>query len=557
VIADRPGRLARRRTVRRLLFAALICAMPVVAARADTILDARIAAIVAAEGSRGASALRDPAWLAQVYPPSNAGPVWFTAAVPHRSVAVALHEIRAAADRGLRPDDYAVAALERLADTAARTGATTDDVARADVALTTAILRFVSDARFGRVRPQDVAPHFGAPAKDARFVAALRDTVAADGLAAAIDAAEPALPLYARLKALLTWYRTLAGQPAPALPEPAPPRRKIVDGDAWAGTAALHDRLVLVGDLAATVARPVGDRYSGELVAAVRRFQSRHGLEPDGVLGMQTIAALNVPVEARVAQVELALERLRWLPDLPPGPAIAINIPSFQLWALADASDMRGAALSMPAVVGRAVRNETPVFIGSMRAVEFSPYWNVPPAILNNELLPRLARDPGYLQREGMELVPVRGNGAAIASIDAVGLAALRDGTMRLRQRPGPRNALGGVKFVLPNTMEIYLHGTPEGQLFERTRRDFSHGCIRVREPAALAAFVLQGLPEWTPEAIDAAMTSGQNRWVRLPAPVPVIVFYTTAIVDGSGRALFMADVYGHDRKLLEALRRK
>jgi murein L,D-transpeptidase YcbB/YkuD len=156
-----------------------------------------------------------------------------------------------------------------------------------------------------------------------------------------------------------------------------------------------------------------------------------------------------------------------------------------------------------------------------------------------------------------MELVPVRGNGAAIPSIDARGLAALRDGTMRLRQRPGPRNALGGVKFVLPNTMEIYLHGTPEGQLFERTRRDFSHGCVRVREPAALAAFVLQGLPEWTPEAIEAAMTSGQNRWVRLSAPVPVIVFYTTAIVDGSGRALFMADVYGHDRKLLEALRRK
>ena len=192
-----------------------------------------------------------------------------------------------------------------------------------------------------------------------------------------------------------------------------------------------------------------------------------------------------------------------------------------------------------------------------MRAVEFSPYWNVPLAILKDELLPRLARDPGYLQREGMELVPMRGNGAAIASIDAEGLAALRDGTMRLRQRPGPRNALGGVKFVLPNTMEIYLHGTPEGQLFERMRRDFSHGCIRVREPATLAAFVLQGLPEWTPEAIEAAMTSGQNRWVRLPAPVPVIVFYTTAIVDGSGRALFMADVYGHDRKLLEALRRK
>lgn len=554
---ERRERTRRARWARGRLLLALVCALPLVAAHAGDLVETRIAAIVAARiAERGpvAPELRDPGWLAQVYAPSSPGPVWFTAAGARPSVAVALSELRAAADRGLRPDDYDIDSVQRLVETSTRPGAPADAVAQADVALTTAVLHLLSDARYGRVRPQEVEPHFRAPAKHATFAAGLRDAVAADRLASAIDAAEPTLQVYARLKALLAWYRTLATQPSAPVPEVVRPRTRVVEGDAWSGVDALRERLVLLGDLAAEA--PVDGRYAGEIVAAVRRFQSRHGLEPDGVVGRQTIEALNVPVAARATQIELALERLRWLPELPPGPAIVVNIPSFQLWALADASDTRGAALAMPVVVGRALRNETPVFIGAMRAVEFSPYWNVPPAILESEVLPRLARDPGYLQREDMELVPARGHGVAITAIDAAGLAALRDGTMRVRQRPGPKNALGGVKFVLPNTMDVYLHGTPEGQLFERTRRDFSHGCIRVRDPEALAAFVLRELPEWTSGAIAAAMTSGQDRWVRLPAPIPVIVFYTTAIVDAAGRAMFMADVYGHDATLLAALRR-
>jgi murein L,D-transpeptidase YcbB/YkuD len=209
----------------------------------------------------------------------------------------------------------------------------------------------------------------------------------------------------------------------------------------------------------------------------------------------------------------------------------------------------------MPVIVGRAMRGETPMFIGEMRYVEFSPYWNVPPSILRNELLPQLTRDPSLLQREDMEFVSTRGGGSARATLDEAALAGLRSGELRLRQRPGPKNALGGVKFVLPNTMDVYLHGTPAQALFERTRRDFSHGCIRVREPAALAGFVLRGQPEWTPAQIDAAMVSGTNRIVKLAAPIPVVVFYTTAIVDTRGHALFLPDVYGHDRKLANALR--
>ncbi len=496
-----------------------------------------------------------PAWIEQVYSSSNPDPVWFTADGPRADASVALQALRAAGERGLAPEDYDIGALEREIDALGGGDRDPDAVSRADAAMTVTMLQFLSDLRFGRVRPQQVEPHFRAPAKDAAFVAELRDAVARGRLAATIDAAEPAFPLYVRLKRLLATYRVLAAQPGIVLPPLASPRNKVVVGDAYVGVPALHAQLLRLGDLAADSAIPADDQYTPPLAEAVRRFQTRHGLEADGVLGKDTLGALNTPLTARLAQIRLSLERLRWLPQLQPGPLIAINIPSFRLWAFADASGAQPAILSMAVVVGRAMRTETPVFIGEMRFVEFSPYWNVPPSILRNELLPLLARDPSYLDHEDMEVVGTSSSGRVLAASGNELIAALRSGEARLRQRPGARNALGGVKFVLPNTMDIYLHATPARELFERTRRDFSHGCIRVREPEALAQFMLQGKPEWTTAQIEAAMTSGVNRTVPLAAPVPVIVFYTTVIVDGEGRALFLRDIYGHDSKLRDALR--
>jgi murein L,D-transpeptidase YcbB/YkuD len=510
--------------------------------------------IEAAAYPREAARLRDPTWLAQIYPPSGGAPVWFAPEGPRPAASTALRALRSAADRGLRPADYDAEGLDRGFRDATSSGVGSAALARADVALTATVLRFLSDLRFGRVRPQDIEPHYRAKARDAWFVAGLREAVAQDRLDALIDAAEPALPVYARLKQVLPRYRALAATPAPALPALTGARAKIVPGDQYAGVPALHDLLVRLGDLPPATPRPLDDRYTDALAAGVTGFQARHGLAQDGVLGQQTIAALNVPLATRVTQVELALERMRWLPEFAAGRAIVINVPSFQLWAFADARNTASATLSMPVIVGKAVKHETPIFIGEMRAVEFSPYWNVPRNILRNETLPRLARDPGYLGREDMELVSTRGDGRVLTSVDATSLDALRAGELRVRQRPGAKNALGGVKFVLPNTMEIYLHGTPARELFERTRRDFSHGCIRVRDPGALAAFVLQGKPEWTADAIGTAMASGRNRTVPLEASIPVVVFYTTAIVDAGGRAIFLPDVYGHDRRLLAAL---
>ncbi len=210
--------------------------------------------------------------------------------------------------------------------------------------------------------------------------------------------------------------------------------------------------------------------------------------------------------------------------------------------------------LAMSVIVGRAMRTETPVFVGAMRFVEFNPYWNVPPSILHDELLPRLRRDPGYLVREDMEIVGTRDARVVSTQADAGALEGLASGAYRLRQRPGTRNALDGIKFTLPNSMNIYLHGTPARSLFQTSRRDFSHGCIRVEDPVALAQFVLGEDPAWTRSAIETAMAAGVTKVVTLKAPVPVIVFYTTAMVDGAGRAMFLPDIYGHDRKLAAAL---
>ena len=490
----------------------------------------------------------------QIYSQDDGGAVWFTAAGARPDVAVALRELRAAGTRGLSVSDYNVDRLARDVQAAGSADAPARSVARADVALTAAMLRLLADLRFGRVPPQAVEPDYRVTPKDGSLLSTLREAVASGRLADTIDAAEPSFPQYIRLKQLLARYQALAVQPWLSLPPLPTHRTKIMPGDTYAGVRALHHHLIRLGDLQPDAPDPVDGIYSGALADAVMQFQGRHGLQPDGVIGTQTLAELGVTPETRMQQIALSLERLRWLPELPAGPLVVINIPSFRLWALANARVEDRATLSMPVIVGRAMRGETPMFIGEMRYVEFSPYWNVPPSILRKELLPQLTRDPALLQREDMELVSTRGAGPALTNVDDAALAGLRSGELRLRQRPGPKNALGGVKFVLPNTMDVYLHGTPVRELFERTRRDFSHGCIRVREPAALAQFALADQPEWTPPQIDAAMTSGVNRTVKLSTPIPVVVFYTTAIVDAGGNALFLPDIYGHDRRLASAL---
>jgi murein L,D-transpeptidase YcbB/YkuD len=347
---------------------------------------------------------------------------------------------------------------------------------------------------------------------------------------------------------VLERYRELAQAPQSALP--APPR-KLGPGARYAAVAELHARLVRLGDLGADVPAPEGQLLDEDLAQGIKAFQSRHGLAENGLLDRDTVAALNVPLPERVRELELTLERLRWLPDFAPGPLVAVNLPTYRLWAF-DTTRPGEPILEMRVIVGAAIKTPTPLFVGQMRYLDFNPYWNVPRSITLKEIIPKLERNHGYLAASGMEVV---GQGAATSTAGEATIEALRAGKLRVRQRPGPKNSLGAVKFAMPNPMDIYLHATPLRELFKRTRRDLSHGCIRVERPAELAQFVLRDQPEWDREAIDAAMAPGPTRRVDLDAPVPVVIFYATALAARDGRALFGRDIYHRDPLLEQALR--
>jgi murein L,D-transpeptidase YcbB/YkuD len=475
-------------------------------------------------------------WLDRFYAPRG-----YTRAWSRQQEAAALALLDQADSEGLDPADYGVDELRgRLDDAHA-------DPARLDVAFTTAMLHYLADLRLGRV-PSDY--HTSGP--DVRIrqfdpVDILRDALGQGSLDAAVARAEPRVPLYDRVKELLARYRELAKQPQPHLPLPA---GKVRPGETYKGAQQLYAQLVLLGDLSDEGA-PAAAGYDDTLAEGVKRFQARNGLLDSGDLDGATVAALNVPLAERVHELELTLERLRWLPDYPGGPVVAVNVPTYRLWAF-DRSQPAEAPLEMRVIVGRAVKTPTPLFIGQMRFLEFHPYWNVPRSITLKEIIPKLERSPGYLAHEQMELV---GQGGVTTRVDDATIEALRAGSLRVRQRPGPKNSLGAVKFSMPNPMDIYLHGTPMRELFRRSRRDLSHGCIRVEQPAELAQFVLRDQPAWDLDKIQAAMAPGPQRRVDLSAPVPVVIFYATALADRDGKALFGRDIYHRDPLLEKALR--
>jgi len=466
-------------------------------------------------------------WLDRFYAPRKYAPAWNPS-----TAAAALWVLQQAALQGLDPGDYDADALQgQLRSGKAGT-------ARFDVALTAAMLRYLADLRVGRVRSEY---HTRLP--DPRLnrydpVERLRAGLAAGKLQGAVQAAEPQMGQYGRVKAALAYCRELSRQPYPALPKP---RAKVVPGGSYPAAKALFRRLVLLGDLPADAPPPAEGVYGKQMTEGVRRFQARHGLDEDGVLGRGTIDALNVPPARRARQLALTLERLRWLPDFGPGPMIVVNLPVYRLWAPDNGS--AAMPLEMRVVVGSAIKTETPLFVGQMRYLEFNPYWNVPRSIVEKEILPKLRRNRAYLAQNEMETVPA---GASVADLQA--------GRARVRQRPGVKNALGAVKFAMPNPMDIYLHSTPAPELFQRSRRDLSHGCIRVEDPAALARYVLARQGRWNAAAVQGALQPGPTRHVDLAKAIPVVMFYATAVVDGKDRMRFGADIYGRDAKLEQEL---
>jgi murein L,D-transpeptidase YcbB/YkuD len=503
------------------------------------------------------------AWLPLLMQGSlaRADPVgpWFDGERPGPQARQAVSLLLDASSHGLRPDDYAAAALQQAVERAAL-GAPpdADSARRLDLGLTLAMQRYLGDLHGGRVDPRALRIDFE-PADRAAFDAAsvLRDALRSGRVGELPREVAPRLPLYEQLRGELARYRALAADAAwrtPLPPLPGAPGRaaRLEPGQPYAGTALLAQRLVALGDLPA--ATPLPALYEGPLVAALQSFQARHGLASDGVVGAATLAQLQVTPAARARQIELMLERLRWTPLTQRPRMIVVNIPEFVLRAYEVRDGRIAVQREMKVIVGKAYDTRTPLLDEDMRSIEFSPYWNVPPSIARGEIVPKLRRDPGYFAREGFEFVAA--DGRVQTELSAQALDAVLAGAARIRQRPGERNALGDIKFVFPNRDHIYLHHTPATQLFERARRDFSHGCIRVEQPVALATFVLQDQPSWTEARIRQAMSQGTSTTLRLATPVPVLIAYGTALVKG-GRTYFFDDIYGLDRELEAALRQR
>lgn len=478
--------------------------------------------------------------------------MWVEQGRPTEQAVQAVDILMRAGEHALDPAVYDARALQQdVLDAAQGRDLLPDEAATLDKSLTAAMERFLSDLHVGRVDPRKVNANFDGH-DPLMFNAAfyLYSAVSENRLVQAVREAAPTLPIYADLQSALASYRELQDHEAWATPLPAIPGNKLEPGQAYGGLQALAYRLATLGDLSPDAFLPA--RYEGILVDAVKKFQLRHGLEQDGIVGRGTLAQLEVTPAQRIRQIELSMERLRWTPLLQGERIVVVNLPEFMLYAYEVRGGQIEPALEMRVVVGKALDTDTPVFDEDMTQVEFSPYWNIPISIARSETIPRLRRDPAYFDQQGLEFVTR--DGQVIRTLSDSNLQAVQNGQMRIRQRPGPRNAVGDIKFILPNNGNIYLHHTPAMQLFERNRRDFSHGCIRVEEPVALAQFVLRNEPSWTEDRIRAAMSAGKSRTIRLPQPIPVVIAYSTAVVK-HGSVYFFPDIYGHDKLLDAALR--
>ena len=445
---------------------------------------------------------------------------------------------------GLDPRDYHAdqvrSARAAFADPAALSPA---DRASYDVMLTDSVIRLGYHLRFGKVDPVALDSHWNG-SRDlgeqdpAKTIQAAIDSPSLRTFAAATI---PRAFLYNRFKVALAEYRAIAAAGGwPAVPAGATLKAGMTD----ARVPVLAQRLAVTHDLDPALATAETTLYDGELVAAVQRFQQRHGLAADGTIGPATLDALNVTVEQRIDQIRANLERARWVFYDPASEFIVVNIAGFQAYLVRRDEVVWRSKVQ----VGRPY-TQTPVFTAKMTYLVFNPTWTVPPGILRNETLPAIRRDPGYLAARNMDMFDAAGNVIDAATVD---WASVRGTGFRVVQRPGPTNALGRMKFMFPNEHLVYLHDTPSRDLFERDSRAFSHGCIRVDDVYGLALELLGS--RWDRERIDRLIAIGKTETVVLDKPMPVMLLYWTTEIDAAGRVSFFPDVYSRDAAVIAAL---
>jgi murein L,D-transpeptidase YcbB/YkuD len=356
-----------------------------------------------------------------------------------------------------------------------------------------------------------------------------------------LAASEPLNRQYHLLKKQLAIYKEISLKDTLALRFA---NYDLREGDSLPFLKVLRFKLALRGDLSS--ADTVSSRYDASLQKGIRNYQQRTGMTVDGKVTSSLISHLNIPVNEHIRTILLNMERLRWVPDDRIGEYIFVNIPEFRLHVNRDSVLL----FSMNVVVGKEA-TQTVVFSGLLSTIVFCPYWNIPQSIIVNEMLPILKRNPGYLVAKNMEVLK---NGKVVSPYSINWRAYTRSVPLQIRQRPGPNNSLGNIKFVFPNEYAIYLHDTPARHLFDNTGRSYSHGCIRIAEPVKLAEFLLKDDPQWNTESIEKAMYAGKEQKVNLERKVPVFIGYFTAWVDRNGRLNLRKDIYGHDQRLAKEL---
>jgi murein L,D-transpeptidase YcbB/YkuD len=531
--------------------------------RGDDAVGAEIRSLVSA--ARPPAAIKGARWsvVKQVYAARQHRPLWTAGGRPRGPARKLVATLCDAEREGLRPADYDLADLRKLLE---RTYAgdqkpTPAALAALDLELTARFLDYGADLLAGRLDPAAVDDGWYIRARRSSVDSTLRAALRGDGLDDMLDPLRPRQKEYAELVEALERHREVLEQGGwPAVPAGA----RLRQGDRGARVVALRSRLRMSGDLdAGAGAKP---EYDERVAAAVARFLERHGIPVDSAVGPATLAALDVPVETRIRQIEINLERYRWLPSEFGRRYILVNIPDYRLYAY-DGGKER---LTMRVIVGDEYGNATPVFADSMTYLVFRPHWYVPEQILVNEVIPRARENVYYLAQHRFEVVDARRQAVVLdpKSIDWSDLDTADLG-FRVRQKAGDDNSLGRVKFMFPNRFSVYLHDTPARTLFDQSKRALSHGCVRVEQPVELAEYVLDGQRGWNGEKIRAAMAavdtaaqvpedaggagSAEGSTVRLERPVPVYIVYLTAFMR-DGVLNFRDDPYGKDRQALARL---
>jgi murein L,D-transpeptidase YcbB/YkuD len=521
---------------------------------ADNLLQEWLAPISsAADQSPGLSSDEPIVGLALFYRQHQFQPAWLDAHGWLASARILLQAVQDAAAEGLAPRDYdhletGERMINPVDDRLEDPHALDADRLRLDMALTALLIKYCTHLSQGRVRPEALFESDIYPERPPRndLPQQLAKALSDERLGAFIASLRPKHTQYAELKSVLERYRQIAaagGWPQiPAGPELRP-------GATDERVAVLRRHLVVTGDLAVE-APDAEDRFDAILEAALKQFQERHGLAADGVVGKSTLVALNIPVEARIIQLELNMERWRWMPDTLPARYLAVNIPAFEL-KLVDNDE---AVLAMRAIVGQTQR-PTPILSGLMSYIELNPYWNIPQKIAGEDILPKIQSDPQYLSRQGIQVFNSWQEDAPALDPLQVDWSRVSQNYFpyRLRQVPTAHNALGRVKFMFSNPYSIYIHDTPGKSLFNKPQRNFSSGCVRVEHPLALAAQILKG-QGWDRRRLKTILQTERPHSIALDSPLPVYLLYFTAWTDAEQRIHFAEDVYQRDLRLYQAL---